>query len=471
MGGSNDLQFVNLEQSGIDWGVTLFALGLSVGTSLLFGVLPAVKLSAHKQLEDLRAPMVTGKGGRRRWVDMRSLLVSGQVALALILLVGASLMLTSLTRLQRVETGVDDSNLLTFSYTLPRSAESTNPHFSLSDADAAEAMAFQESFLERIRTVPGVSVATSGCPPLGGVCARSQVRGIEGRPEIPESEWLPVGTLIVEDSYFESVGARILEGRPFSTTDWRESSQVLILNEAAARELFPNESALGQRLSLGHSVMPEGSMAEVVGVASDILYSSPETGPQPQVYFSSRQVPVENPTYIVRTASDPHSVLPAVRAEMRSLNSSVPIHRVSTVEQLGDRAMGNTRLVMNVLSVFAVFATVLAVVGIYAVIAYSVARRSREIGIRVAIGAPATGVLGLVLRQGIAAAAVGVVVGLGAAWGLTRLLSSLLFGVSAADPLSFGVAALLLFAATFVASYVPARKVTRIDPIEVLRTE
>lgn len=212
-------------------------------------------------------------------------------------------------------------------------------------------------------------------------------------------------------------------------------------------------------------------MAEVVGVVSDILYASPETGPQPVVYLSSRQVPVENPTFIVRTANDPFSVLPAIRAEMRSLSPGVPIHSVSTVEEIGSQAMGNTRLVMSVLSVFAAFAVILAVVGIYAVMAYSVSQRSREIGIRVAIGAPAVGVLGLVLRQGVVTAGIGLLVGLLAAWGLARMLSSLLFGVSPSDPLSFGLAALLLFAATLFASYLPARRVTRIDPIEVLRTE
>jgi putative ABC transport system permease protein len=153
------------------------------------------------------------------------------------------------------------------------------------------------------------------------------------------------------------------------------------------------------------------------------------------------------------------------------MSAGIPIHSVSTVERLGDLAMGNTRLVMSVLSVFAAFATILAVVGIYAVIAYSVSQRRREIGIRVAIGAPASGVLGLVLRQGIFTAVVGVMVGLGVAWGLARMLSSLLFGVSPSDPLSFGLAALLLFVATLLAGYLPARRVTRIDPIEVLRTE
>ncbi len=412
--GSNDLQFVNLEMSGIDWGVTLFALGLSIGTSVLFGMLPALRLSSPKQMENLRVPIGTKLSNIRRAVVMRSLLVSSQVALALILLVGAGLMLKSLSELHGVETG---------------------------------------------------------CPPLGGLCATSQVRGIDGRPEIAESEWLQVGTLIVEDSYFEAVGARIIEGRAFAPTDWREASQVLILNETAAAELFPNERALGQRLSLGHSVMPEGSSAEVVGIASDILYSSPDVGSSPVVYLSSRQVPVENPTFIVRTVTEPFSVLPAIRAEMGSLDPGVPIHRAATVEGLGDREMGNTRLVMSVLSVFAAFATTLAVVGIYAIIAYSVSRRRREIGIRVAIGAPATGVIGLMLRQGVGAAAIGVIFGLGAAWASTRLFSSLLFGVSAVDPVSFASAALLLLAATSLASYIPARRVTRIDPIEVLRTE
>jgi predicted permease len=471
--GSNNLQFVDLEQISIDGGVVLFAVGLSVVTSLLFGLLPAFSLSRPRQLEELRAPLgaTTGGRGARRGVDMRSVLVSGQVALTLILLIGAGLMMFSMAELQSVETGIEEDNLLTFSYTLPRSAESTNPHLTLSDADAEAMMAFHESFLARLKSVPGVVGATTGCPPLGGLCATSQVRAIEGRPEIPESERLQVGTIIVEESYFETVGAEWLEGRMFTSADWHEAQQVLILNESAARALFRDEAALGQRLSLGHSVMPEGATAEVVGVVSDILYASPDVGPQSVVYLSSLQVPSVDPTFIVRTANDPFSILPAIRAELHNLNATVPIHRVSTVETLGAQARGSTRLVMRVLSIFATFATILAVLGIYAAIAYAVSLRQREIGIRVALGARSNEVEMLVLRQGAAAAGVGVLVGLGAAWGITRLLSSLLFEVSAADPVTYGLAATLLFAATLLATYLPARRVTRIDPVQVLRTE
>jgi predicted permease len=473
IGGSNDLQFVNLERTHVDGAVVLFALGLAVVTSLLFGALPAIMVSAPKQLTKLRAPLagsIDGSSSGRRF-DIRGLLVSGQVALALVLLVGASLMVFTMARLQRVLTGIDERNLLAFSYTLPRTAESDDPHFTLSDADAAEALAFHQRFVERLQSLPGLDAATTGCAPLGGLCASTQVREIEGRPAIPESEWLQVGALTVEDSYFEAVGARLVEGRTFSSADWMEAPQVLILNETAARELFPNETGIGQRLSLGHSFMPEGSTAEVVGIASDIRYSSPEIGAQPVVYLSSRQIPLENPTFIVRTAGDPYSTLPAIRAELNSLNASIPINDVTTVEALGDQPNGSTRLVMNVLSIFAAFATLLAVVGVYAVIAYAVSRRTRELGIRIALGAPANGVLRLVLQQGAVAAGLGVVVGIGAALGLTRLLSSMLFEVNAADPLSFGLAAVLLFSATLLASYIPARRVTKIDPIEVLRSE
>jgi predicted permease len=354
---------------------------------------------------------------------------------------------------------------------MPRSAESTDPHFRLSDADAAAAIVFQESFLERVNSIPGVSAATSGCPPLGRRCPASQVRGIVGRPPIPQSEWVQVSTPVIEDKYFETVGAHLLEGRAFSRSDSRNAPQVLILNETAARELFPNETALGQRLALGHSVMPDGETAEVVGVVSDILYASPDVGMRPTVYLSRRQVPEENPTFLVRTAADPYSVVSAIRGELRSLDPNMPIHSISTVEALAAQSTGTTRLVSGVLAVFALFATLLAVLGANAVIAYAVSRRSREIGIRVALGAQPTGVLQLVLRQGAAAAAVGIVVGVGAAWGLTRLLSTLLFEVSAADPASFGLAAGVLFVTTLIASYLPARRVTRIDPIEVLRTE
>ncbi len=471
--GSNDLQFLDLEEVGSDWGVALFAAGLSVVTSLLFGLLPALRFSGPRQLEDLRAPLGATKLGRRgrRPFGMRAMLVSGQVALALILLVAAGLMMFSMAELQRVDTGIDEANLLTFSYTLPRSAESASPHMSLDDADAEEMMAFQQRLVERLRSVPGVSDVSLGCPPLGGLCAWGAVHGIAGRPEIPESQRLAVGTVIVEDTYFETLGAGLLRGRTFSTTDWREAPQVLVLNETADRELFPNENSLGQRLTLGHGVMPEGATAEIVGVVSDILYAAPDVGPQPVVYLSSRQVPLANPTVIVRTDNDPLAMLPALRNAFRGLNPNVPIHGVATVEALGAHATGNTRLVLGVLSVFAAFATVLAGMGVYAVIAYAVSQRNGELGIRLALGATTNGVLRLMLLQGAAAAGVGVVVGLGIAWGITRLLSSFLFGVSATDPMTYLSAGSLLFAVTLLASYLPARRVTRIDPIEVLRSE
>lgn len=471
--GSNDLQFVDLGQIGVDGGVVLFAIGLSIVTSLLFGLLPAVRLSRPRQLEELRAPLGATRGGfvTRRGLDIRKLLVGGQLALALVLLVCAGLMIFSLAELQSVETGVDENNLLTFSYALPRSSESTSPHVALTDADAEQMMAFHHSFVDELRRVPGIVGATLGCAPLGGLCGSSDVRAIEGRPETPQGELPQVGTLVVGDSYFETLGARLLEGRTFTPRDRPDGERVLVVNETAARALFPGESALSQRLSLGHSVMPEGAVGEVVGVVGDILYASPEVGPQPVVYVPSRQVPLVDPTFIVRTAGDPLSTLPAIRASLRNLDARVPIHRVSTVEAIGARVTGGTRFVMRVLSLFATFATALAVLGAYAAIAHAVSLRNREIGIRVALGAgPGEAVL-LLLRQGAAAAGVGIAVGLGVALLVTRLLSSLLFEVSAADPVVYLLAASLLFAATLLATYLPARRAARVDPIEVLRAE
>jgi putative ABC transport system permease protein len=209
----------------------------------------------------------------------------------------------------------------------------------------------------------------------------------------------------------------------------------------------------------------------VVGVVGDILYSSPDIGPQPVVYVSSLQAPLVDPTFIVRTDSDPFSFLPAIRTSLRNLDTSVPIHRVSTVKALGARATGGTRFVLRVLSIFATFATALAVLGAYAAIAHAVSLRNREIGIRVALGAGPEGAIMHFFRQGAAAAGAGILAGLGAAWGITRLLSSLLFEVSAADPVTYFLAAALLFAATLLATYLPARRAARIDPIEVLRAE
>ena len=217
--------------------------------------------------------------------------------------------------------------------------------------------------------------------------------------------------------------------------------------------------------------MERGATAEIVGVVTDVLYSRPEIGQQPVVYLSSRQVPRREPTFIVRTSSEAHEVLPAIRSELSELDASVPVHGVSTIDAIAAQATGNTRLVTTVLSIFAAFATVLAVLGTYAVIAYTAVTRTREMGIRVALGAPKNNIARLLLRQGVAIAGAGVVIGLAGAWFLTRVLSALLYRVSALDPTTFIGAAALVCVATLTAGYIPARRATRLDPVDVLRTE
>jgi hypothetical protein len=297
------------------------------------------------------------------------------------------------------------------------------------------------------------------------------VGAIEGRPEIPEGDRLDVGALVVEESYFETIGARLVEGRSFTSADRRESPQVLILNATAARRLFPDGNTLGQRISLGHSVTPAGTSAEVVGVVGDILYGSPDVGPRPVVYFPSLQVPTERPTFIVRTATDPFRILPGIRAELRGMDPNVPIQQVLTVEELGLQATGNARFVMRALSIFATFSAILAILGIYAAIAHAVSLRDREVGIRMALGARASQAVLPFMRQGATVAGIGVLLGLGTAWGFARLLSSLLFEVGTVDPLTYSLAASALFGAALLATYVPARRVTQIDPTEALRRE
>lgn len=470
--GSGRLQFLNMADLGLDAGVVCFTVGLTLVTSVLFGLVPALMTSDPNLLENLKEGAgATATGGRsRERFHSRSVLVSAQIALAMILLVGAGLMIGSLVRLQRVETGIQPENLLVFSYAVPRSDPIPLPWLRPSEIED-DPTELHLTFMERIRSIPGVRNATIGCPPLGGLCVQTRVREIEGRPPFPRTERPLINADVVEESYFETLGAQVVRGRAFSATDQRGGPPVVILNESAARGLFPGEDALGRRIAAGYGATPEGEMAEIVGIVADILHESPDVGVQPVIYSPLSQVPVASATAIVQTEGDPFSVVPAIRSELGRLDPNLPIYRITTVETLGVLATGPARMIMELLSLFAAVAIVLAAVGVYSVVAYAVSLRNREIGLRMALGARSGQVLGLVLRKGVAAAGLGTAVGLVGAWGVTRVLSSFLYGVTATDPITYALGALVLFAAAVLASYLPARRATRLDPMEVLRTD
>jgi putative ABC transport system permease protein len=470
--GSARLQYLDLGSLGLDANALLFALGLAGATTLLFGLAPAWRLSNPNLVDGLKngGGCTRGAGGRP---VLGRCLVGAQVALAMVLLVGAGLMTGSLIRLHQVDTGIDAAHgLLTLTYPTPGQGPASSPWPGLETVGPTEdPAAFHERFLDRIRSIPGVRDATVGWPPLGGIGAQTAVRQIGNGPAIPRQERTVVVVDVVEESFARTVGGRLLAGRGFTRADRVGAPPVVMLNESAARALFPSESPLGKRIGLPHGPAPDGETAEVVGVIRDVLYEGPDVGTWPAVYSSFRQVPLAEASVIVRADGDPMSLLPAIREALRQIDPTLPVYRVSTIGALAAQATATPRMIMSLLGLFAAAALALSAVGVYGSGAYAVSLRRREIGLRLALGARSRHVMAWILGQGLATAAVGALVGLATALAVVRVLTSLLYGVTPQDPATYAVAAGILLAVALLASYLPARTATRVDPMEVLRAD
>lgn len=466
--GTRALQYLDPAELELDAGVFAFACLASLGTGVLFGILPAVRGSRPDltgALKEGAGSLARGSdGGGRRRMAGGPVLVVGQVALALILLVGAGLMLRSLAGLQGVELGMNPENLLTVSYELPRA-----------DPAAEQPALFLERLTEEVRGLPGVEGVTSGCPPLSGACDITVLMQVEGRP--PGSEWIvgegevqQVGVQYVGDRHFRVLGTRILEGRDLRASDGSDAPLVMVLNETAARTFFPGEEAVGKRIKIGAGPLVE-RFGRVVGVVEDIPFRSPEEEILPEAFLPYRQHPRAYATLMIRTSGDPLDLVPAVREQVQALNPSLPLRRVATMEERTAEVTARSRVVSYLLTAFGALALFLAVMGIYGVVAFSVARRIREFGLRMALGARGPDLAGMVLRQGLAMAAVGVLLGLGGAWYGSHLLSGLLYEVEPTDPVTYVGVALGLLSVAALAGLVPARRAVRVDPVEALRAE
>lgn len=456
----------------VDGTVVAFAVAVTLLTGLLFGALPALAASQVSPARQLRAG-TAGQRRTRRGMDLRGWLVSGEIALALVLLVGAGLLLRSLRELQGVDRGFRSGNLVTFSYDIPRGS-----HWSDDPAG------FNERFLEKLTALPGVESAAVTCiAPLQGHCMITAVRRAGDR-RWSEGSRPSIGVNYVSDDFFRTLGIAVRQGRTFTSEDRKGSRPVVVLNEAAARRLFPDGHALGQPVAMGIDLTPdvasaasgtqvtggEGGTAEVIGIVGDVLYDRPSQGVMPDAYVEERQEP--GPVQIVaRTRGEPLALIPAARAALASLDPDIPIHGVTTDSQWEARATADTRVLGGLLGAFAALALLLACTGVWAVVAYGVARRTPELGVRVALGAEPGQVVGLVVRGGLGLAAVGVAAGALAAWGASRALRSFLYDVAPSDPLTFVAAAALLLLVAVLAAWFPARKATRVDPMTALRAE
>jgi putative ABC transport system permease protein len=447
-------------EARLDARVLAFTALVSVATGMVFGLAPGLLISRTNLAESLkegRRGATTGVQANRT----RSLLVVAEVALALVLLVGAGLLINSFVRLQQVAPGFDPARTLTFNVA-PSADRTRNPQ-QIAD--------FYQELARRLKALPQVDNASVVFQlPLGGTAANTSV-AIDGRPSDPGDR--PTAILqMAGPEYFRTMGIPIVRGREFTERDNLSSAPVLIINETLARRYFPSEDPIGKRIAPGFSTLPvsddESGMREVVGVAADVKHQNLQGLPQPEIYFAQLQMPMSAMTVVVRTAADPTALQTAVRSVVQSLDRNAPVYNLRTIDEILDRAVATPRFNTLLLGLFAAVALILTMIGLYGVISCSVAENRQQIGI---LGAQRSDVFKLIIGQGVTLTIAGVVVGLGGALALTRLMSSLLFGVGSTDPVTFAGVAFLLLCVAGVACYLPARRAMNVDPMVALRHE
>ncbi|HEX3554069.1 MAG TPA: ABC transporter permease [Thermoanaerobaculia bacterium] len=453
-----------IETTHIDGWVLLFTLALSLITGILFGsvlAVPAASPDLNEVLRESGRTATEGIGGRRA----RSMLVIAEVSLALILLSGAGLLLKSLLVLRNTAPGFATENLLTVYFEVPKSKLGT----------AAERSGFFASVLARVANLPGMrSAALVADLPLGG-SSDSMGFHIVGRPDPASDGGFSASFNIASAGYFRTMSIPVRAGREFTDQDSANAPGVIVVNETAARTFWPGESALGKQITLrggGGSDGKDGNPLTVVGVTGDVRQSSLGRAPQPEIFLNSAQPGPPWPLDLVmRTAGDPAALTEAIRSMAQSIDRDVPVSQVRTMDDILSGTLAQPRVYTLLLLFFAALALALAAVGLYGVVSYTVTQRMHEMGIRMALGAERGDVVWLVLRQGLSLTLTGTVIGLAGALAVTRILTKLLPGVQPGDPLTLTVVALLLIGVALAASYLPARRGSRVDPVVTLRYE
>jgi len=447
-----------LQDIRLDIRVFSFTLLISFLTGLVFGLAPALQAAKTELTESLKEGGRGGEGARGS--GLRGVLVIAEVAVALVLMVGAGLLLNSFWRLLQVDPGFDPRGVLTLSLSLPNSRYSV-----------MQSGEFYQRLQSRLQTLPGVRAASaSWALPLSSGNPSINV-DIEGQPAAPGAHNDVDCNFILPD-HFRALGIRLINGRDFTARDDVNGHPVVIINEAFQRRFFPNVEPLGKRIrpmvSIG-SGQPE--MREIIGVVGDVR-SYLATESQPEFFVSYLQLPITGSlTLALRADGDPRNLLNVARAEAQALDKELPVFAVKTLDQHFSSAFASPRFNALALTIFAGAALALTLVGLWGVMAYAVAQRTHEIGIRMALGAQTHDVLKLVVKQGMRLALIGVALGLGGALALTRLIRTLLFGVSATDPLTFALIAFLLTAVALLACWIPARRATKVAPMTALRAE
>jgi len=438
--------------------VLFFTLGVSLLTGIIFGLLPAfeaTRVNLHDSLKE------GGKnvGGGARSHRLRGAFVANEIALAVVLLIGAGLLTKSFSRLQGVDPGFDARNVLAMSVSVPRWKY---------DSDRKTIDFFKQA-VNQLQTLPDVeSVGAISFLPFNGPHSGTGV-DIEGRPKLPPGQGLGTGVCVTDANYFTAMKIPLRQGRLFTAEEATDERHVVIVNETFARKNLPGENPIGKRVTI--DMKDQNVPSEIIGVVADSKHMALDGEPEPMAYWPHPELTYPSMTFVIRTRGPAENIAAAARNVIHTLDPQQPIGEVTTMRRLLAKSIARSRFNTTLLAVFAFVALALAAVGTYGVMSYAVTQRTHEFGIRMALGARALDVLKLVLRRGIVLALIGVVAGLAAAFALTRLLSSLLFEVKATDAFTFSAVPLSLIAIALLASYIPARRATKVDPLVALRYE
>lgn len=456
--GAAGLTRIGASMIGFDAVTLLFTCGMTILTASLVAFGPVLQAISLRPLDALKTTGSAGTGRGRHVLGARGALVTAQIATALVLLIGAGLMLKSAARLQRTAIGIARDNVVTARIELP---SATYP--------AEGGGSFYAQLAERMRTVAGVeSVGLANCAPVSGGCNGTSI-WFHGAPRRGPGLDPLVGIHWATPEYFSTLGIPLLQGRMFTNRDRAGQPKVVLVTEAAVRAFWPNDTPIGKKIAVGQGGFHDG--AEVIGVVADVRYRAIEAAATPDVYVPLAQSFQRRMRLFVRSDLDTQSVVTAIRREVRALDPNLPLSEIKTMEErLGD-AMWRTRVGAWLLSAFAALALLLTAIGVFGVMAQTVMQRTPEFGIRMALGAQRHDVLALVLGRAALVTGLGLIVGIGCALGLTRLLAALLYGVEATDPATFASVAVLLGVVALAACYLPARRATRVDAVVALRSE
>ena len=451
-----------LNEIAIDRNVVLFTGGIALVTGLFFGAIPAIQMTRGSLAASLK------EGGRGNMAAhgsarMRAALVVAEMGLAVMLLAGAGLLIKSFGRLQAVDPGFQPDQTLSFELSLPRTTYEQD----------AQVAAFYDRLLDRVRSLPGVrsAGAVMGLP-LSGMRFNISFR-VQGRPDAAPGQEPAMEVRVATADYFRTLGIPLLRGRFFADSDAADAPQVAILSEAAARKYFPNEDPIGKQIVMGWRRRTDDKRAggEVIGVVGDVKELGLDEEYPAEIYLPARQWPVGRMAVVARTAVPPLTLAEEMTQAVHELDANLPVANIRTVDDIVAESIAQPRFYMTLLAVFAAVALVLAAIGIFGVMSYTVSQRTREIGIRMALGAEGGSVVSMVVRQAMLLAIVGLALGLVAAAALSRTMTTLLFELSPTDPATFATVASVLALVAFFASYLPARRAASVDPIEALRAE